>query len=100
MQSKAAAMPFNRQELLLAYRWPAAVVLSSLALSAVLLKVLSEPIPVRIDGGLQVDKLVMPASPHSQRPTPPGVRNGGGGRPRDDHWSATTRHRPRQGSVH
>ena len=62
MQSKAAAMPFNRQELLLAYRWPAAVVLSSLALSAVLLKVLSEPIPVRIDGGLQVDKLVMPAS--------------------------------------
>jgi hypothetical protein len=55
-------MPSNRQDLLLAYRWPAAVVLSSMALSAVLLKVLSEPIPIRIDGGLQVDKLVMPAS--------------------------------------
>ena len=35
---------------------------ASLALSDVLLKVLNKPIPIRIDGGLQVDKLVMPAS--------------------------------------
>ncbi|MGB1416599.1 MAG: hypothetical protein ACPG6X_03865 [Synechococcus sp.] len=55
-------MSTNRQTLLLAYRWPIAVVISSLGLSAVLLKLLSEPIPIRIDGGLQVDKLVMPAS--------------------------------------
>ena len=37
-----------------------------------LLKVLSEPIPIRIDGGLQVDKLVMPASVtiRSEQPLP------------------------------
>ena len=46
--------------------------LSSLALSAVLLKVLSEPIPIRIDGGLQVDKLVLSASVtiRSEQPLP------------------------------
>ena len=49
MQPNAAVMLSKRQELLLAYRLPAAVVISSLALSAVLLKVLSEPMPLRSD---------------------------------------------------
>ena len=53
----------------MAYRWPAAVVLSSLVLAgaAVVLawtavRLLSKPIPVAIEGGLQVDKLVLPPS--------------------------------------
>lgn len=53
----------SRVQLLLAYRWPAALVVSSLVLAAALLKVLSQPIPIRIDGGgLNVDRLVMPST--------------------------------------
>ena len=51
----------------MAYRWPAAVVVSSLVVAAALsglawvaLRVLSRPIPIAIEGGLQVDKLVLP----------------------------------------
>ena len=44
----------------MAYRWPAAVVLSSLVLSVTAAKLLSRPIPIAIKGGLQVDKLVLP----------------------------------------
>ena len=52
----------NTRDLLFAYRWPAAVVISSVVLAAALLKLLSQPIPIRIDGGLNVDRLVMPAT--------------------------------------
>ena len=52
---------------MMAYRWPAAVVVSSLVVAAALsglawvaLRVLSRPIPIAIEGGLQVDKLVLP----------------------------------------
>ena len=45
----------------LALRWPVAVVLSSALLGAVALKLLSSTIPIRIEGGLKVDRLVMPA---------------------------------------
>ncbi|MAR07591.1 MAG: hypothetical protein CL862_10870 [Cyanobium sp. NAT70] len=55
-------MPLSRSELLYAYRWPAALVLASLVLGGVALKLLSQPIPIRIQGGLDVDRLVMPAS--------------------------------------
>ena len=62
-------MKRERSELLMAYRWPAAVVLSSVVLSGSIVTVawmairfLSEPIPIRVDGGLQVDRLVMPAT--------------------------------------
>ena len=48
--------------MLLAYRWPAAVVVSSVVLAATAIQSLSKPIPIRIEGGLQVDKLVLPAS--------------------------------------
>ena len=41
---------------LMAYRWPAAVVLSSLVLAVTAAKLLSRPIPIAIKGGLQVDK--------------------------------------------
>ena len=46
----------------MAYRWPAAVVLSSLVLAVTAAKLLSRPIPIpiAIKGGLQVDKLVLP----------------------------------------
>ena len=51
----------------MAYRWPAAVVVSSLVvagalaiLALVALRVLSRPIPIAIEGGLQVDSLVLP----------------------------------------
>ena len=57
----------NRRELLLAYRWPLAVVISSLVMAAavagfseVVVRLLSRPIPIAIDGGLQVDRLVLP----------------------------------------
>ena len=57
----------NRRDLLLAYRWPAALVLSSLVVAAavagltvVVVRVLSRPIPIAIEGGLQVDRLVLP----------------------------------------
>jgi hypothetical protein len=47
--------------LLLAFRWPAALILSSVVLAAALLKILSQPIPIRIDGGgINVERLVMP----------------------------------------
>ena len=46
----------------MAYRWPAAVVLSSLVLAFTATKLLSRPIPIAIQGGLQVDKLVLPPS--------------------------------------
>mgnify|MGYP004009924591 FL=1 len=52
---------------MMAYRWPAAVVVSSLVvagalaiLALVALRVLSRPIPIAIEGGLQVDSLVLP----------------------------------------
>ena len=52
-----------RVQLLLAYRWPAALVMSSVVLAVALLKILSQPIPIRIDGGgLNVDRLVMPST--------------------------------------
>ena len=52
----------SSRDLLLAYRWPVAVVLSSVVLSLTGLRLLSRPIPITIDGGLQVDKLVLPPS--------------------------------------
>ncbi len=54
----------------MAYRWPAAVVLSSLVLAATAVKLLSRPIPIAIEGGLQVDKLVLPPSVTIRSDTP------------------------------
>ena len=64
------------RELLLAYRWPVAVVVSSVVLAATAIQILSKPIPIRIEGGLQVDKLVLPASVtiRSNEPLPVAVR--------------------------
>ena len=58
----------RRDELLLAYRWPAAIVMSSIVLVAAAVVLawtavrLENPIPVSIEGGLDVERLVMPAS--------------------------------------
>ena len=38
------------------------MVVSSVVLAATAIQILSKPIPIRIEGGLQVDKLVLPAS--------------------------------------
>ena len=46
----------------MAYRWPVAVVVSSVVLAATAIQILSKPIPIRVEGGLQVNKLVLPAS--------------------------------------
>ena len=54
----------------MAYRWPAAVVLSSLVLSVTASKLLSRPIPIAIKGGLQVDKLVLPPNVTIRSVTP------------------------------
>ena len=54
----------------MAYRWPAAVVLSSLVLAVTVAKLLSRPIPIAIKGGLQVDKLVLPPSVTIRSDTP------------------------------
>ena len=58
------------RDLLMAYRWPAAVVLSSLVLAVTAAKLLSRPIPIAIEGGLQVDKLVLPPSATIRSETP------------------------------
>ena len=54
----------------MAYRWPVAVVLSSLVLAVTAAKLLSRPIPIAIEGGLQVDKLVLPPSVTIRSVTP------------------------------
>ena len=54
----------------MAYRWPAAVVLSSLVRAVTAAKLLSRPIPIAIKGGLQVDKLVLPPSVTIRSDTP------------------------------
>ena len=54
----------------MAYRWPAAIVLSSLVLAVTAAKLLSRPIPIAIKGGLQVDKLVLPPSVTIRSNTP------------------------------
>ena len=54
----------------MAYRWPAAVVLSSLVLAVTAVELLSRPIPISIQGGLQVDKLVLPPSVTIRSVTP------------------------------
>ena len=54
----------------MAYRWPAAVLLSSLVLAVTTAKLLSRPIPIAIKGGLQVDKLVLPPSVTIRSVTP------------------------------
>ena len=51
----------RRMHLLMVLRWPVALVLSSVVLAVALFKILSQPIPIRIDGGgLNVERLVMP----------------------------------------
>ena len=55
-------MTSSRPQLIVLLRWPIAVVISSLILGGALLKLLSEPIPIRIEGGLNVDRLVMPST--------------------------------------
>ena len=59
----------HRDELLLAYRWPAASVVSSIVLAAAAVvlawtavRLLRNPIPERIEGGLDVERLVLPAA--------------------------------------
>ena len=65
-----AQRPVTSRDLLMAYRWPAAVVLSSLVLAVTAAKLLSRPIPIAIKGGLQVDKLVLPPSVTIRSNTP------------------------------
>ena len=62
-------MARDRSELLMAYRWPVALVSACVVLAGTALvitqaaiRVLREPIPIRIQGGLDVDRLVMPSS--------------------------------------
>ena len=56
--------------LLMAYRWPAAVVLSSLVMAVTAAKLLNRPIPIAIKGGSQVDKLVLSHSVTARSITP------------------------------
>ena len=55
-------MSASSRDLLLAYDWPAAVVLSTAVLAMAGLRLLSRPIPIAIEGGLQVENLVLPPS--------------------------------------
>ena len=57
-------------DLLMAYRWPAAVVLSSLVLAVTAAKLFSRPIPIAFKGGLQVDQLVLSPSVTIRSNTP------------------------------
>ena len=60
----------SSRDVLMAYRWPAAVILSTVVLSLAGLRLLSRPIPIAIEGGLQVDKLVLPPSVTIRSDTP------------------------------
>jgi hypothetical protein len=60
----------SSRDLLMAYRWPAAVILSTVVLSLAGMRLLSRPIPIAIEGGLQVDKLVLPPSVTIRSDTP------------------------------
>ena len=77
MRKRFLVMPSSRQELLFAYRWPIALVGSSLILGGAVLvlaqtavRLLSQPIPIAIEGGLQVDKLVLPPTVNISSATP------------------------------
>ena len=70
-------MPSSRQELLFAYRWPIALVGSSLILGGAVLvlaqtavRLLSQPIPIAIEGGVRVDRLVLPPTVNISSSTP------------------------------
>ena len=70
-------MPSSRQELLFAYCRPIALVGSSLILGGAVLvlaqtavRLLSQPIPIAIEGGLQVDRLVLPPTVNISSSTP------------------------------
>jgi len=70
-------MPSSRQELLFAYRWPIALVGSSLILGGAVLvlaqtavRLLSQLIPIAIEGGLKVDRLVLPPTVNISSTTP------------------------------
>ena len=63
-------MPLSFRHVLIAYRWPAAVLLSAIILSWTGFRLLSRPIPIAIKGGLQVDKLVLPPSVTIRSDTP------------------------------
>ena len=60
----------SSRDVLMAYRWPVAVILSTVVLSLTGLRLLSRPIPIAIEGGLQVDKLVLPPSVTIRSDTP------------------------------
>ena len=60
-----------------AYRWPIALVGSSLILGGAVLvlaqtavRLLSQPIPIAIEGGLKVDRLVLPPTVNISSSTP------------------------------
>ena len=63
-------MPLSFRHVLIAYRWPAAVLLSAIIHSWTGFRLLSRPIPIAIEGGLQVDKLVLPPSVTIRSDTP------------------------------
>ena len=70
-------MPSSRQELLFAYRWPIALVGPSLILGGAVLvlvqtavRLLSQPIPIAIEGGVRVDRLVLPPTVNISSSTP------------------------------
>ena len=60
----------SSRDVLMAYRWPVAVILSTVVLSLAGFRLLSRPIPIAIEGGLQVDKLVLPPSVTIRSDTP------------------------------
>ena len=67
----------SREELLLACRWPIALVGSSLIFGGAVLvlaqtavRLLSQPSPIAIEGGLQGDKLVLPPTVNISSTTP------------------------------
>ena len=77
MRKRFLVMSSSRQELLFAYRWPTALVGSSLILGGAVLvlartavRVLSQPSPLAIEGGLQGDKLVLPPTVNISSATP------------------------------
>jgi len=77
MRKRFLVMSSSRQELLFAYRWPIALVGSSLILGGAVLvlaqtavRLLSQPIPIAIEGGLQVEKLVLPPTVNISSATP------------------------------
>ena len=54
----------------MACRWPFALVVTAGIIGAAVFEIIRNPIPIRVDGGVQVEKIVMPIALSAKQPLP------------------------------